>query len=206
MTPPVARDRVTKPATYEDLLEVHPHLVAEILFGTLVTHPRPAPRHGGATLALGAILAPPWQFGRDGPGGWIFVDEPELHLGPHVVVPDLAGWRRERLSAPIDKAYFTLAPDWVCEALSPSTERWDKGEKRRIYAHYGVPYLWHIDARVHSLETFERPAAPADDESWLLTGTFFDRDEVRAAPFEALGFPLELLWPFDRLDDLTTDR
>ena len=101
------------PAIYADLEAVPPHLVAEILFGTLSTHPRPAPRHGGATSALGAVTGGPYQFGIGGPGGWIFVDEPELHLGPHVVVPDIAGWRRERLARLPDTAYIeSLLRDW----------------------------------------------------------------------------------------------
>ena len=179
-------------ATYADIEALPPHVVGEILFGTLNTHPRPAPRHGGATSALGAVTGGPYQFGIGGPGGWIFVDEPELHLGAHVLVPDIAGWRRERLTEPPDKAYFEIAPDWVCEALSPSTEKNDRGPKRTIYALYGVENLWHLDARVKCLETFTRK-----DKSWLLTGTYFDNEEVRAPPFAEIAFKLGLLWPFD---------
>ena len=121
-------------ATYEDLLAVPEHLVAEILFGELVTHPRPAPRHAIASSALGGVLAPPFQFGSGGPGGWIFMGEPELHLGPHVAVPDLAAWRRERLPSLPETAWIGIAPDWICEVLSPSTQSYDRGEKRTIYA------------------------------------------------------------------------
>ena len=181
-----------KSATYADLEAVPPHLVAEILFGTLVTHPRPVPRHGAASSALGVITGGPFQFGVGGPGGWIFIDEPELHLGPHVAVPDIAGWRRERMTEPPDKAYLELAPDWICELISPSTEKYDKGEKRRIYAHYGVEHLGYVDPRVRSLEVFVRQG-----KDWLLTHTFFDDDDVCAPPFEALTFKLGLLWPFD---------
>lgn len=180
------------PATYADLEAVPPHLVAEILFGALVTHPRPSPRHGGATSALGMVTGGPYQFGFGGPGGWIFVDEPELHLGPHVVVPDIAGWRRDRLAALPDKAFIEVAPDWICEALSPATEKYDKGEKRRIYALFEVGHLWHLDARSRGLETFAR-----SNRDWLLTGTYFDSDEVRAEPFAEITFNLGLLWPFD---------
>lgn len=179
-------------ATYADLEAVPPHLVAEILFGTLVTHPRPHKRHGGATTVLGMVTGPPYQLGVGGPGGWIFMDEPELHLGPHIVSPDLAAWRRERMTETEDKAFFEVAPDWVCEALSPSTEKYDRGPKRTIYALYGVEHLWHLDARVKCLETFART-----DKSWLLTGTYFDNEEVRAAPFADIAFKLGLLWPFD---------
>ena len=181
-----------KNATYADLEALPAHLVGEIIFGNLVTHPRPVRRHGGATSALGALTIGSYQFGNGGPGGWIFVDEPELHLGPHVVVPDIAGWRRERMTEPADKAYFEVAPDWVCEGLSPSTEKYDKGDKRTIYALYGVDYLWQIDPRSKSLETFRRV-----EKTWLLTGTYFEDVEVCAPPFDVLKFKLGLLWPFD---------
>lgn len=180
------------PATYADLVAVPPHLVAEILFGKLVTHPRPHRRHGGAAGALGAISTNAFQFGVGGPGGWIFVPEPELHLGPHVAVPDIAGWRRERMTESADKPYFEIAPDWICEIISPSTEKYDKGDKRRIYALYGVPHLWHLDPRAKTLEVFQ-----LHDTNWLLTHTFVDTEDVRAPPFDAITFSLGLLWPFD---------
>ena len=188
------QDLPDRPATYADLEAVPPHLVAEILFGRLVTHPRPAPRHGGAASVLGMITGNAYQLGINGPGGWIFVDEPELHLGAHTAVPDIAGWRMERFSQPPDKAYFEITPDWICEALSPSTEKYDKGDKRKIYATHGVGHLWFVDPRVKSLEVFAR-----QDQNWLLTHTFFDDDEVNAPPFDALTFKLGLLWPFDQI-------
>jgi Uma2 family endonuclease len=183
---------VERPATYADIEALPPHLVGEILFGTLVTHPRPHRRHGGAASALGAISTNAYQFGVGGPGGWFFIDEPELHLGPHVAVPDIAGWRRERMTEPPDKAFFEIAPDWICEVISPSTEKYDKGDKRRIYALYGVQHLWHLDPRAKTLEIFR-----LQDKNWLLTHTFVDREEVSAPPFDAITFSLGLLWPFD---------
>jgi hypothetical protein len=183
---------VKSPATYADLEAVPPHLVAEIIFGNLVTHPRPAPRYAVAASSLGGELIGPFQKGVGGPGGWIIVDEPELHLGPHVTVPDIAGWRRERMPQVPETAFFALAPDWICEGLSTSTEKHDKGDKRPIYALYGAGYLWQLDPRAKSLETFKR-----EEKSWLLTGTFFDSNDVRAPPFEALKFSFGLLWPFN---------
>jgi Uma2 family endonuclease len=181
-----------KSATYADLEAVPPHLVAEILFGSLVTHPRPSRRHGAATSALGILTGGAFQFGSGGPGGWIFIDEPELHLGPHVVVPDLAGWRRDRLMTADDRRFIATPPDWVCEALADSTERYDRIDKRRIYATYAVPHLWLLDPRVKVLEVFLR-----QDQDWLLTHTFIDNDPVSAPPFDAITFDLGLLWPFD---------
>ena len=126
-------------ATYQDVLDAPAHLVAEIINGTLHTHPRPASRHALATSNLGDELVSPFGKGRGGPGGWWIIDEPELHFDDEIVVPDLAGWRRERMPEYPDTAYFTLAPDWVCEALSPSTRKVDLHEKRPIYALAGVP-------------------------------------------------------------------
>ncbi|HJZ43738.1 MAG TPA: Uma2 family endonuclease [Hyphomicrobiaceae bacterium] len=183
---------VERAATYEDLLAVPEPLVAEILFGRIVTHPRPAPRHAAASSALGNVLGPPFQFGRDGPGGWLFLDEPELHLGPHVAVPDLAAWRRERLPALPETAWIGVAPDWVCEVLSPSTERYDRGDKRVIYAEAGVGHVWHVDPVLRMLEVFE-----LRDGKWLLLDVFRDDVHVAAPPFAEHNFSLGLLWPFD---------
>jgi Uma2 family endonuclease len=184
-------------ATYADLEAVPSHLVAEIIDGVLVTHPQPVPKHGAATGSIAGIVYGPYQFGINGPGGWTFVVEPELHLGGHVVVPDLAGWRRERLTAgAADKAWMELAPDWILETPSPSTEKYDRGDKRRIYAEFGVSHLWLLDPRVKSLEPFELVGS-----HWQLDGTWFDADEVRAKPFAEISFSLALLWPFDQLPE-----
>jgi Uma2 family endonuclease len=177
-------------ATYADLEAVPPHLVAEILDGELVTHPRPAPPHITAGGALQIELGGPFQKGRGGPGGWILLPEPEIHLGPNVVVPDLAGWRRERMPHMPTTAYYETAPDFVCEVISPSTEANDKGPKRRIYGLYGVPHLWHLDPVARLLEVFV-----LQDERWVLFETYQDGDEVKAPPFDAVSFALADLWP-----------
>lgn len=184
---------VTKPArrtaTYEDLLAVPEPLVAEILFGELVTHPRPAPRHVRVASRLEMILGPPFDLGDDGPGGWVFFGEPELHLGDHIVVPDLAAWRRERLADFPDTAWLEVAPDWVCEVLSPSTESYDRGDKRLIYAAAGVDHVWHINPLLKMLEVSE-----LRDGKWLLLDVFRDDAQVAAAPFAEFSFSLSLLW------------
>lgn len=187
---------ITRPArraaTYEDLRAVPEHFVAEILFGELVTHPRPAMPHAIAATALGHVLGPPFQSGSGGPGGWIFVNEPELHLGAHVAVPDLAGWHIDRMTSLPDTAWVEVAPDWVCEVLSPSTQRYDRGDKRTIYAEAGVGHLWHVDPVLKMLEVFE-----LRDGKWLLVGVFHDDAAVAAPPFDGLTFPLGTLWPLN---------
>lgn len=181
-----------KIATYADLKAVPPHLVAEILFGHLVTHPRPSPRHAAAANSLGHELTGPFQKRRGGPGGWIFMVEPELHLCSHVVVPDLAAWRIERLPRMPDTSYVETPPDWVCELISPSTQAHDRGPKRRIYASHGIRHLCHLDPNAKLLEVFE-----LRDGQWLLLEVFQDRDEVRAPPFAVVPFSLGDLWPLD---------
>jgi Uma2 family endonuclease len=187
MADPAKRD-----ATYEDLCALPPHVTGQILFGALHAHPRPAPKHAQAASTLGEELGPPFKRGRGGPGGWLILDEPELHLGPHVVVPDLAGWRRERMpEMPVDKAYFELAPDWVCEVLSPSTASLDRGDKRKVYGSYEVRQLWFVDPEAKTLEILE-----LDAKGYRVIDVFSDDARVRARPFDALELELGLglLW------------
>ena len=177
-------------ATYQDVLDAPEHRVAEIIDGTLHTHPRPAPPHAVASSSLGSDLLTTFQFGRGGPGGWWIIFEPELHLGEDIVVPDLAGWRRERMAELPDTAYFTLAPDWVCEVLSASTRKLDLHEKRPVYAREGIPHLWLVDPMDRTLEAFEM-----HEGQWLLIASAKDDDPVSIRPFDAITFSLGDLWP-----------
>lgn len=179
----------TRFATYDDLLAIPEHLVAEILRGALVTHPRPAPRHALAGSSLGDELVSPFQKGRGGPGGWWILDEPELHLGADVLVPDLAGWRRERLPEMPETAWFDLAPDWVCEILSLSTRRDDRVVKMPIYAEAGVGHLWLLDPEVRTLEIFA-----LESGRWVFVDGFGDDALVAAPPFEVVQIELGRLW------------
>ena len=187
---PVAEDETTSTrATYQDVLDAPPHKVAEVVDGTLYTHPRPAPPHAVAKSVLVGFLNQTFQFGRGGPGGWWIVDEPELHLGEDIVVPDIAGWRRERMPQLPNTAYFTLATDWVCEVLSPSTRTLDLGGKRAVYAREGVSYLWFLDPIAHSLEAYELRGT-----HWVLIDTLFEDASISLPPFDAFSFNLGELW------------
>ena len=178
-----------RPASYADLLQVPEHLVAELINGQLHTSPRPAPRHTRASSRLGGELDGPFDCGRGGPGGWWILDEPELHLGTNVLVPDLAGWRRERMPTLPETAWFEVAPDWVCEVLSPSTARLDRVEKLPLYAAHGVRHVWLIDPDLRTLEVFENR-----DAHWLLLATYEGNTEVAAPPFDAVPLTLGGLW------------
>lgn len=189
----VAAETVPKgSATYADLAAVPPHLVAEIIEETLVTHPRPMPRHTAAMFALGNELGNLYQKGSGGPCGWIFMSGPELHLGPHVLVPDIAGWRRERLSKEPEGIGITIAPDWICEVLSPSTASYDRTSKFRICYEHRVGHLWYVDPQYRTLEVFAW-----SDAHWVPAGNFGDYETVCAPPFTAATFALGALWPFD---------
>lgn len=183
-------------ATYADIEALPAHMVGEIVFGVLHAHPRPAPRHVRASSRLGAELDGPFDRGRGGPGGWIILDEPELHLAAHVIVPDIAGWRRERLPRLPETAYFETAPDWVCEVLSPATARLDRTDKLAVYAEFKVGHCWLVDPVALTLEVFE-----LRDGRWTLFGTFKDADLVGAPPFSAHTFLLDVLWPDDQTPD-----
>ena len=183
-------ETASTPATYQDVLNAPPHMVAEVIDGTLYTHPRPHPKHISTHSRLGMKIGPPFEFGDDGPGGWWILDEPELHLNQDIVVPDLAGWRRERMRELPNEAYFTLVPDWVCEVLSPSTRKIDLGAKRAIYAREGVKFIWFVDPVAQSLEAFQLLGA-----RWVLIDKLFDNASVSLPPFEAVCFDLNDLWP-----------
>ena len=178
-----------RPATYQDILDAPRGKVAEIIRGALHLHPRPRPRHAQAITSLGDEIVSPFGKGRGGPGGWWILIEPELHLGPDVLVPDLAGWQRARMPSLPDEAGISVPPDWVCEVLSPATRTYDLTEKRDIYAEHGVAHLWLIDPQARTLEAFRLA-----DGAWTLIAALHDDAEVRLPPYEAIAFPLAALW------------
>jgi Uma2 family endonuclease len=178
-----------KRATYEDVLNAPENKVAEILDGELFLSPRPNPRHAVAHSRLLSLLGGPFDSGIGGPGGWWILTEPELHFGEQVLVPDVAGWRRERMPAMPDEAFFSLAPDWVCEVLSPSTERIDRSRKLRIYAEAGVAHAWLVKPSDGTLEVLR-----LREGSWTIVGVWEDAASVRAEPFEAVELELGRLW------------
>jgi Uma2 family endonuclease len=178
-----------KPATYEDLRLLPDTLVGELIDGELFASPRPAIRHAKVSSVLGMDLGGPFQRGRGGPGGWWILDEPELHFGKDVLVPDLAGWKVERMPSLPDVPYFELAPNWVCEVLSPSTAKLDLVRKLPRYARVTVEHAWVIDPIHRTLEVFLN-----EHERWVLVDVFAGDDKVRAQPFEAIELELGALW------------
>ena len=178
-----------RPATYDDLVQVASNLVAEIVGGELHASPRPAPPHAIAASGLGALVSLPYHYGKGGPGGWWILDEPELHLGPDVLVPDIAGWRRSRMAKAPETAYFPMAPDWICEVVSPKTSSLDRVRKLTIYARESIPHAWLIDPLGQSLEVLR-----LESGRWSIVSTHLGAEVVRAEPFAELDLELSRLW------------
>ncbi|QQR91931.1 MAG: Uma2 family endonuclease [Myxococcales bacterium] len=178
-----------KKATYAELVALPEHLIGEILEGELITSPRPTAPHATATSVLGMDIGAPFQRGRGGPGGWWIIDEPELHFADDVLVPDLAGWRKERMPQVPNQAWFELAPDWICEVVSPSTARIDRIRKMPIYARQGVAFAWLLDPLQRTLEVYG-----LRDQQWVVIGSHEGNAVVRAEPFDAIELELAALW------------
>ncbi|WP_375743249.1 Uma2 family endonuclease [Corallococcus interemptor] len=182
-----------KPATYADLEALPEHVVGEVVAGELYASPRPAFPHLTAASFLMGLLGNPFVFGLGGPGGWYIVSEPELRLGDDVLIPDLAGWRRERLPKAPKVAALSLPPDWVCEVLSPSTRLLDREVKLPVFAREGVGHVWFIDPVLRTLEVFR-----LESGQYVQLATHSGTDSVSAEPFEAVALKLAVLW--DELD------
>ena len=176
-------------ATYEDLLKLPDHVVGELIDGELIVSPRPALAYANTASTLGGDLSGPFHKGRGGPGGWWILDEPEIHLHPEVLVPDLAGWRRERLPTLPKTAAMELAPDWVCEVVSPSTAQVDRRRKMAIYARVQVPHVWLVDPLAKTLEVYRLEA-----EGWKLAATHTADERVHVEPFSAIELELGTWW------------
>jgi Uma2 family endonuclease len=189
----VALEPTQRPPTYADIEALPAHVVGEILGGELVVSPRPAAPHARASSALGALLTSAYDLGLGGPGGWWIVDAPELSLGVDArfdpVVPDIAGWRRQTLPEHPVTPRFRTVPDWVCEVISPSTQRVDRVLKLPFHARAGVAHVWLLDPLAETLEVFRH-----DGATWRLAAVFGGDEIVRAEPFEDFELPLGALW------------
>lgn len=180
-----------KRASYDDLLALPPNQVGEIIDGVLYAQARPAARHALASAVLIEDIGSAFGRGRGGPGGWVILVEPELHVGsePDVLVPDIAGWRRERMPEIPDTAHFTLPPDWICEVLSDSTRTLDRSKKLPVYARERVHHVWLVDPIAKLLEILR-----LDGDGYRLVVTFADDAPCRAEPFHAIELDLAALW------------
>jgi Uma2 family endonuclease len=175
-------------ATYDDVLNAPETKVAEIIDGVLYLSPVCELPVNMATASLIGIIGGPFRRARGGPGGWWFLYRPELHFGEDVIVPDIAGWRHSRMPRVPDAAFISLPPDWLCEMLSPTTEKLDR-TKLGIYANERVPHVWLADAGRQTLEVLTLSG------SRLVTqATYRAQERIRAEPFEAIEIELAFLW------------
>jgi Uma2 family endonuclease len=177
-----------RPATYADLERLPANVVGELIDGVLYASPRPRTRHARAAGDALTDLKNPFDRGKGGPGGWYLLPEPELRFGEITLVPDIAGWRRERMPLLPDVPHLDVAPDWVCEVISPSTARLDRGAKMTTYLRQGVQYLWLLDPIERILETYRAA------DHWVLVRTFIDDEPVRAVPFDAVELSMTPWW------------
>jgi Uma2 family endonuclease len=179
------------PTLYEELCRLPEGVTGELLNGQLHAQPRPSGKHGLAERALNVDVGGPFDLGRGGPGGWWIIPERGVHFvrDSEVAVPDLAGWRRERMPTVPSDHRFEVVPDWICEILSPSTQRRDCTVKLPLYARYGVAFAWLVDPDAHTLEAYE-----LRDGLWMLIATLQESDPVRVRPFDAIEFDLADLW------------
>jgi len=177
-------------ATYQDLFSIPENMTGEIINGELVVTPRPSRSHVRAASSLGYRIGPPYQFGEGGgPGGWVILIEPEIGLGEDILVPDLAGWKEERYPEEEPHNWISVAPDWICEVLSPSSLKRDRMEKMPIYARHGVGYFWLIDPIGKTLDVFQ-----LEGNRWMVAGLYVDDARVRAEPFTEIEIDLSDLW------------
>jgi len=177
-------------ATYEDLYSIPENMTGEIIDGELIVTPRPSRKHTNTVAMLGGELIPPYRLGRGGgPGGWIIIIEPEIGLGGDILVPDLAGWRKERFPVDEPQNWISVAPDWICEVLSPGTARNDRVKKMRVYGRNEVRHAWLVDPLLKTLEVFE-----LREGSWVVLGAYGEDEKVRAKPFEEVDIELGDLW------------
>jgi Uma2 family endonuclease len=179
-----------KKATYEDLYTIPENMTGEIINGELVVTPRPSRKHGFAATVLSTEIVTPYQFGRGGgPGGWIFIVEPEIGLEENILVPDIAGWKRERFPRAEAHNWISVAPDWICEVLSPHTARYDRIGKMRIYIRHRVPYVWLVDPILLTLEAYN-----IEPDGRIILSSFAGNEKVRMEPFPELELDLGLFW------------
>ncbi|MFT3710413.1 MAG: Uma2 family endonuclease [Archangium sp.] len=159
----------------------------EVIEGEVYVMGRPSLRHQTVEDEVTSLL----KKGGPGEGGWLFASEVSIRFASdEEVVPDVSGWRRERLAGRLDENPIRVRPDWVCEILSDSTRVKDLGPKRKLYAKQGVPFLWLIDPHAKVLEAFELVGA-----AWQLQGTWSNDDVIKGlAPFPELTVQLREWW------------
>ncbi len=187
--------KINRPATYDDILALPEGVLGQIIDGVLYTSPRPAGKHAYAATKINSSIDP--SFGSrsgGGPGGWVFLFEPQLRLlGKQDVIPDIAGWKIDKLSdeelSVLSGNRIEINPHWVCEIISPSSVRMDKVLKATLYAECAIEHYWLVDPDQKTLEVRR-----LEKSQWVVVKTFEGTEKVRAEPFEAIEIDLGSFW------------
>jgi len=183
-------DTARRVPTLADLDALPANVKGEIIEGVLYTMTRPRGHHQHVALAVGSELRGPFDSGKGGPGGWWILPEPGIEL-PNTpeIAPDVAGWKRERLPELRMDAPITVAPDWVCEILSPSTRRHDLLVKKPYYARVGVGHHWLVDIEARTVTAYR-----LESGRWLELGVYGDEREAAIEPFDAIRLDVASWW------------
>lgn len=189
----VTRRRDGRSATWEDLDALPESVVGEIVEGEIVATPRPDWPHADSASRIAILLGGAFYLGNV-PGGWVILFEPRVRFGDDIRVPDLAGWRKERWVGVPRRGPIPVAPDWICEILSPSTERTDRTTKLAVYAAARVGHVWLVNPETRTLEAYR-----LEPQGWLLVGSHAGTERVRVEPFGAIE--LDLAQIFGATDD-----
>jgi Uma2 family endonuclease len=191
MNSPVKKNKTV----YDQWLEVADIKIGEIIMGELHVNPRPGPAHANSASELLNQIRDPYQKGKGGPGGWVILFEPELHLENDIFVPDIAGWVRERMPEMPQESFFNVTPDWICEVLSPSSAFVDRTKKMPLYDSLGVKYFWLVDPILKTVEVYKNESLQGVSR-WFLLNTFSENSKVKAVPFDGIDIDLSYLWKF----------
>ena len=141
-------------ALYRQVAALPTGVTGEILErGILRTMSRPGKAHRLAAKRAGRDLGD-FDENLGGQGWWIEVEAEVRLLGDYLTVPDLAGWRVERVPA-LGENPIAIAPDWACEILSPTTARDDRRLKLPLYARAGISWIWLVDTDARQVEIYE---------------------------------------------------
>ena len=176
------------PATAADLAALPGDPRAEVIGGEITEKASPSAEHGDAQLALGAMLRDGFHRPAGGGplGGWWLMAEVEIELERHeVYLPDLVGWRRDRVPVRPSGRPVRDRPDWVCEILSPSNADRDLVDKLRTYKQNRIPHYWLVDPMARTLLVYRWT-----DGGYLAVCTARLGETVHAEPFEAVALSL----------------
>lgn len=171
-------------ATCEDLCNLPEDKIGEILEGELILTLEPSWKHHLAAILLDDILAPYRLEEELGPGGWIILLRPKIKFGDNILVPDLAGWKKERFPSEVVSEGIFVVPDWACEILSDDTVVLDKTKKMPIYAKHGLAHLWLVDPQRKTLGLVSIFKLDPESGNWIWLGGHFDK--VTAVPFHEM--------------------